>query len=202
MLNKLWAGMLLTGILFGTFNGKMKEMTTAVLESSQSAVTLAVTMLGVMAFWCGLMEIASRAGILEKAAGKLQPMIHFLFPELPRNHPAVQHIATNFIANFLGLGWAATPAGLQAMEELGRLEEERRNGKAPGKRRERGVASNEMCTFLIINISSLQLIPVNVIAYRAASGSADPAWVVGPGLLATLTTTGVAVVFCKLIKNE
>lgn len=201
MLNKLWAGMILTGILFGTFNGKVKAMTTAVLESSQDAVTLAITMLGVMAFWCGLMEIATKAGVLEKAAGKLQPVIHFLFPGIPKGHSSVPYIATNFIANLLGLGWAATPAGLKAMEELGRLEEERRDGLAKGKIREKGIASNEMCTFLIINISSLQLIPVNVIAYRAASGSADPAWVVGPGLLATMVSTGVAVMFCKMMET-
>ena len=102
-------------------------------------------------------------------------------------------------ANVLGLGWAATPAGLKAMEELGKLEEDRRRGRIPGPVRARGVASNEMCTFLIINISSLQLIPVNVIAYRSQYGSVNPAGIVGAGIVATAVSTGVAVVFCKMM---
>lgn len=202
MLNYLWAGMILTGILFGAFNGKMPEMTNAALESSQDAVTLCITMIGVMAFWCGIMEIASQAGVIEKAAEKMRPLIHFLFPRLPRGHKAEEHIAMNFIANVLGLGWAATPAGLRAMTELEKLEDERRSGKLPGPVRKKGVAGNEMCTFLIINISSLQLIPVNMIAYRAQYGSADPAAVVGPGIVATAVSTAVAVIFCRIMNRK
>ena len=199
MLNYLWSGMILTGILFGAFNGKMPEMTNAALESSQDAVTLCITMIGVMAFWCGIMEVASQAGVIEKAAEKMRPLIHFLFPQLPRGHKAEEHIAMNFIANVLGLGWAATPAGLRAMTELEKLEDERRSGKLPGPVRKKGVAGNEMCTFLIINISSLQLIPVNVIAYRNKYGSVNPAGIVGLGILATLVSTGVAIVYCKVM---
>ena len=105
----------------------------------------------------------------------------------------------NFIANVLGLGWAATPAGLRAMTELEKLEDERRSGKLPGPVRKKGVAGHEMCTFLIINISSLQLIPVNVIAYRSKYGSVNPAGIVGLGILATLVSTGVAIVYCKVM---
>lgn len=199
MLNYLWAGMILTGILFGAFNGKMADMTNAALDSAGDAVTLCITMIGVMSFWTGIMEIASRAGIIETASKKMGPLIRFLFPELPADHKANEHIATNFIANFLGLGWAATPAGLKAMEELGNLEDDRRNRKIAGTIRKKGIASNEMCTFLIINISSLQLIPVNVIAYRSQYGSVNPAAIVGAGILATAVSTGAAVVFCKIM---
>ena len=199
MLNYLWAGMILTGILFGAFNGKMADMTNAALDSAADAVTLCITMIGVMSFWTGIMEIASRAGIIETASKKMGPLIRFLFPELPADHKANEHIATNFIANFLGLGWAATPAGLKAMEELGNLEDDRRNRKIAGTIRKKGIASNEMCTFLIINISSLQLIPVNVIAYRSQYGSVNPAAIVGAGILATAVSTGAAVVFCKIM---
>lgn len=199
MLNYLWAGMILTGILFGAFNGKMADMTNAALDSAGAAVTLCITMIGVMSFWTGIMEIASRAGIIETASKKMGPLIRFLFPELPADHKANEHIATNFIANFLGLGWAATPAGLKAMEELGKLEDDRRNRKIAGTIRKKGIASNEMCTFLIINISSLQLIPVNVIAYRSQYGSVNPAAIVGAGILATAVSTGAAVVFCKIM---
>ncbi len=199
MLNYLWAGMILTGILFGAFNGRMADMTNAALDSAGDAVTLCITMIGVMSFWTGIMEIASRAGIIETASKKMGPLIRFLFPELPADHKANEHIATNFIANFLGLGWAATPAGLKAMEELGKLEDDRRNRKIAGTIRKKGIASNEMCTFLIINISSLQLIPVNVIAYRSQYGSVNPAAIVGAGILATAVSTGAAVVFCKIM---
>ncbi len=179
MLNYLWAGMILAGIIFAAFTGKIPDITNAALDSSKEAVALCITMMGVMSFWVGLMEIASKAGIIENASRKIRPLIRFLFPNLPTGHPAEEHITTNIIANVLGLGWAATPAGLKAMEELGKLEEERRrqevrqNILADNRRRRsgtlrampKGIASNEMCTFLILNISSLQLIPVNVIAY-------------------------------------
>lgn len=202
MLNYLWAGMILTGIVYGAFNGKMPDITNAALDSSKEAVTLCITMIGVMAFWTGIMEIAARAGIIRMASVKMRPLIRFLFPNLPDGHKAEEHISTNFIANFLGLGWAATPAGLKAMEELGKLEDDRRAGRAAGPVRGKRVASNEMCTFLIINISSLQLIPVNVIAYRSQYGSADPAGIIGAGILATAVSTGVAVVFCKVMDRK
>ena len=199
MLNYLWAGMIIVGVIFAAFTGKMPDVTNAALDSSREAVTLCITMMGVMSFWVGIMEFAKRAGIIEMASRKMGPLIRFLFPSLPAGHPAEEHITTNIIANVLGLGWAATPAGLRAMDELGKLEEDRRSGRAPGPVRKKGVASNEMCTFLIINISSLQLIPVNVIAYRSQYGSVNPAAIVGAGILATAVSTVAAVVFCKMM---
>lgn len=198
MLNYLWAGMLLVGILYGAFTGNMQEVANGALDSSKEAVTLCITMIGVMSFWTGIMEIASRAGLVRTASRKMRPLIRFLFPEIPEGHRSVEYISTNFIANFLGLGWAATPAGLKAMEELGRLEDDRRRGRAPGPRLPKGTASREMCTFLILNISSLQLIPVNVIAYRSQYGSPNPTAIIGAGILATAVSTGAAVIFCRL----
>lgn len=197
MLDYLWAGMILIGVIYAAFTGRLPDITNAALDSSKEAITLCITMMGVMAFWMGLMEIATRAGIIESMSAKMKPVLRFLFPRLPENHPAATHITTNLIANILGLGWAATPAGLKAMEELEKLEEDRRRGRAAGPVRKRGVASNEMCTFLIINISSLQLIPVNVIAYRSQYGSVNPAGIVGAGIVATTISTLVAVVYCK-----
>ena len=199
MLNYLWAGMIIIGVIYAAFTGRLPDVTNAALDSSKEAITLCITMMGVMSFWVGLMEIATEAGIIRYLSRKLRPVIRFLFPELPAKHPAEEHITTNIIANILGLGWAATPAGLRAMEELGKLEEDRRRGRLPGPVRARGVASNEMCTFLIINISSLQLIPVNVIAYRSQYGSVNPAGIVGAGIVATAVSTGVAVMFCKMM---
>ena len=202
MLNYLWAGMIVIGIIFASFTGKMPDITNAALDSSKEAVALCITMMGVMAFWVGLMEIASKAGIIESASRKIRPLIRFLFPNLPAGHSAEEHITANIIANVLGLGWAATPAGLRAMEELSKLEEDRRAGRMPGTVRKRGIASNEMCTFLILNISSLQLIPANVIAYRSQYGSVNPAAVVGPGIAATAVSTLVAVVYCKVMDGK
>lgn len=202
MLNYLWAGMIMIGIVCAAFTGRIPEITNAALDSSKEAVTLCITMMGVMSFWVGMMEIASQAGVIQSLSRRMGPIIHFLFPQLPKNHPAREHITTNIISNVLGLGWAATPAGLKAMEELGKLEEDRRQGRLPGPIRKRGIASNEMCTFLIINISSLQLIPVNVIAYRSQYGSVNPAAIVGPGIAATAVSTMVAVIFCKIMDRR
>ena len=198
-MNYLWAGMIIVGVVYGAFTGRMPELTNAALDSAKEAVTLCITMIGVMSFWMGLMEIATGAGLIKMASDKMEPLIRFLFPKIPEGHPAKKQIAVNFIANLLGLGWAATPAGLKAMDELEKLEEDRRRGRVPGLVRKKGVASNEMCTFLIINISSLQLISVNMIAYRSQYGSVNPAAVVGPGIAATAVSTGVAVVFCKMM---
>ena len=200
MLNFLWAGMIIIGILYGALQGNLGEITNAALDSSKEAVTLCVTMIGVMSFWMGLMEIATKAGIIQATSKIMRPVIRFFFPQIPKGHRANEYITTNFIANILGLGWAATPAGLQAMEALGELEEDRRNGKAPGIVRKKGVASNEMCTFLILNISSLQLIPINIIAYRSQYGSVNPAGIVGAGLAATTISTLVAALFCFIRK--
>ena len=190
MLNSLWAGMILIGIIFAAFTGRIPEITDAALDSSKEAVTLCITMIGVMAFWMGLMEIASKAGMIEKGAKMLKPFVRFLFQEVPEGHKAGEHITTNIIANFLGLGWAATPAGLKAMEELGKL-----NHGSP-------VASNAMCNFLILNISSLQLIPVNVIAFRSQYGSVNPTAIVGAGIVATAISTGTAIIFCKIMDRK
>ena len=189
MLNYLWAGMIFIGILYAAFTGRMPDITDAALDSSKEAVTLCITMMGVMSFWTGLMEIATRSGMIENISKRLHPFIHFLFPDLPSKHPAREHITTNILANIFGLGWAATPAGLKAMESLKSLEDDRRKGLLSGPVRKRGTASNEMCTFLILNISSLQLIPINVIAYRSQYGSIDPAGIAGAGILATAIST-------------
>lgn len=189
MLNFIWAGMIVIGVVFAALHGNIAVVTNAALESSKEAVTLCITMVGVMSLWTGLMEIATKAGIIEGLSRMLRPVIRWMFPGIPKGHKANHYITTNIVANMLGLGWAATPAGLQAMEALGELEEER------GKNR--NIASDEMCTFLIINISSLQLIPINIIAYRSQYGSVDPTRIVGVGLIATTISTLVGCIYCK-----
>lgn len=198
MLNILWAAMILLGTVCAVFTGKIPSLTEACLSSAKEAVALAVTMAGIVSLWSGIMEIASCSGILTRMSGKIYPLLGFLFPSVPKDHPALKHICANMIANIFGLGWAATPAGLKAMEELEKLEDDRRAKKTPGLVRKKGIASDEMCTFLIINISSLQLIPITIIAYRSQYGSVNPAAITGPAILATAVSTLTAVLFCKI----
>ena len=226
MLNYLWAGMTLTGILWGALHGQMTAVTDGAIQASKEAVTLCITMLCVMTLWTGVLEIGHRSGLVDQLAGRMGPILTFLFPRLDPDGKARKQISVNVTANILGLGWAATPAGLKAMEELKKVEEERRKGGAAGRKdtpgqedtagrkdtpgqeetagqraaaRQAGTASNEMCTFLIINISSLQLIPMNMIAYRSQYGSVNPTAIVGPALAATFISTVVAVIFCRVM---
>lgn len=194
-MNYLWSGMLLLGIVYGVFNGNLQEITDAALNASREAVTLCITMTGVMGLWAGLMEIAGKSGLIEGMVRGIRPVIRFLFPRIPEDHPAEEYLAINMISNFLGLGMASTPAGLKAMEELEKIEEERRKERKPAF--PKGTASNEMCTFLIINISSLQLIPVNIIAYRSQYGSVNPSAIVGAAIVATAVSTGAGVLYCR-----
>ena len=196
MLNYLWAGMTLTGILWGALHGQMTAVTDGAIQASKEAVTLCITMLGVMTLWTGVLEIGHRSGLVDQLARRMGPVLTFLFPRLDPDGEARKQISVNMIANILGLGWAATPAGLKAMEELKKVEEERGMG---GAARQEGTASNEMGTFLIINISSLQLIPMNMIAYRSQYGSVNPTAIVGPALAATFISTVVAVIFCRIM---
>lgn len=198
-MNYLWGGMLIIGIIYGALTGNLNEVTNGAINASKEAVSLAIALLGVTAMWSGLMEIASGAGIIDWMTRKIRPILRFLFPRITDGHPALEAISVNMIANFFGLGAAATPAGLRAMEELEGLEEERRK-KGCGV--PRGTANREMCTFLIVNISSLQLIPVNVIAYRGQYGSVNPTAIVGPAIAATAVSTLAGVVFCKVMDKR
>lgn len=189
MLNKLWGIMLLAGIVVAAFTGKTAEAGTAAIDSSKEAVTLCIAMLGVMSMWTGIMNIAKKAGLIDAMTRALRPVLRFLFPDIPKEHVVNEYIAANMIANMLGLGWAATPYGLKAMEQMKEL-----NAGSP-------VASADMCTFLIINISSLQLIPVNIIAYRSQYGSVSPTSIIGMGLAATLVSTAVGVIFAAVARK-
>lgn len=220
MLNYIWALMILVGIAYGALCGNMAEISGGVIDSAKEAVELCITMLGIVGFWTGLMEVAKESGLVGGLTRLLTPVLRFLFPRIPKEHKAFQYISVNFIANILGLGWAATPAGLKAMEELAALKregEKNKNGQLQDKIcnyknchgiKQKGdeqkdthldIASNEMCIFLIMNISSLQLIPVNIIAYRSQYGSRNPAVIIVPAILATLISTLTAVIFCKIM---
>lgn len=194
MLNYLWGGMILIGVVYGAVTGKVEEVGNAALNSSKEAVELSITMLGVMALWTGIMKIAQASGLTGKLIKRMRPVLRFFFPDVPEDSKANEYIATNMIANILGLGGAATPFGLKAMDELQKL------NVARGGQKE--VASRAMCTFLILNISSLQMIPVNIIAYRSQYGSVNPAKIVVPAMVTTLISTLVAAVFVKVMGRK
>lgn len=203
MLNIIWGAMMVAGITYGVFSGNMEAVGNGIMEGSKEAISLAISMAGVVALWSGLMEIAKTSGIVQAATKVLRPLVKFMFPKIPEGDEALEHITVNIISNIFGLGAAATPAGLKAMNALERLEEKRCE-----QERLKGIekkcininyASNEMCTFLVLNISSLQLIPVNMIAYRGQYGSVNPMIIVGPAIIATFASTLAAVIFSKIM---
>ena len=185
-MNYLWGGMMIIGVVYGALTGNLGAVTDQALASAKEAVSLCITMASAMAFWVGIMRIAEREGMIERIAYRMGPLLTFLFPTVPKESEARAHIAANMVANILGLGGAATPAGVMAIKELKLLDA--RSGRA----------TDAMCDFLILNISSLQLIPVNIIAYRSEYGSVSPTAIVGPSILATLVSTLAAVVFIKV----
>lgn len=188
MLNYLWGIMIFTGIAVAAFTGSMGDVTRGAVDSAKEAVELAITMLGVMSMWTGIMKVGEKAGLIKSLSLKMNPFLKWLFPDIPKNHKAMEYISTNVIANILGLGWAATPAGISAMKELQKLN--------PQKER----ASRAMCMFMIFNMSSLQLVSINIIAYRSQYNSANPSEIIAPGIITTLISTVAAVVFAKLME--
>lgn len=184
MLNILWVFMIAGGILFASFHGTMGKLTEVFISSSTEAVNLCIFMLGVIGVWNGMMEISVKSGLMKRVSRAMYPFIHWLFPDIPPQHKVNEYIAANMAANILGLGWAATPAGLKAMKELKKLENTYE-------------ASDMMCAFLVLNISSLQLIPINMIAYRSQYGSVNPTAVVLPAILATMISTLAGILFIK-----
>ena len=178
----LWSGMILVGIIYGLLTGNLKAVTEAVVSSSRESVNLCISMAGIVGMWTGLMKIAEGSGLIEGLSGKMSPVLRVLFPGLDPDSMAGRYISVNFLSNILGLGWAATSAGLKAMESLAEAEEEKR---ISGIQVSSPVRTKQMrCTFLIINIS-LQLTRVNIIAYRVQYGSANPTAVIGPAIAAT-----------------
>lgn len=174
MVNYIWAALALIGIIFAAINGTMDEVNKAIFSGAKEAVTICIGLISVLVFWLGIMRIAELAGLLKKLSNLFRPLVGRLFPEVPKDHPAMGYILSNIMANIFGLGNAATPLGIKAMEELKQL-----NG---GK----NTASNSMITFLALNTSCITLIPTTVIAIRINYDSANPTDIVGPTILATI----------------
>jgi len=190
MLNALWLGLMVAAALLGGFLGNTKGVVDGAVRGANQAVTLALGLIGIMAFWLGLMRLAEKAGLVESVARHLQPILRRLFPEVPVGHPAMGSMVMNIAANMLGLLNAATPLGLRAMHDLEKL------NPHPG------TATNAMCTFLAINTSSVQLIPMTAVAILAVHGSTNPAAIIGTAFLATLCSTAAGLTAVKWLEGR
>ncbi len=186
LLNFIWGIMLIISIIYAFLFGSTDLVITEILSSSEQAVNLAINMVGIMGIWSGIIKIAEKSGLVDKLCVILSPLLSFLFPTIKKDSLAFKYIAINFVANLLGLSYVATPAGINAMIELNKTN------------KNKGVATKEMCNFLIINMSSLQLISINIIAYRSQYNSVNPQEIIGAGIIATFFTTVVAIIFTKV----
>src|SRR2546423_14151850 len=189
MLNWIWLALVVLAVAIGGWNNRLGEVTGGAFDGAKTAVTIALGLIGIMALWLGVVRLAERAGLVQRIARALRPIMRRLFPDVPPEHPAMGSMLMNMAANMLGLGNAATPLGLRAMRDLEQL------NPRPG------IASNAMCTFLAINTASVQLIPATAIALLAAAGSARPTAIVGTALLATLCAAMVAITSAKLLEK-
>lgn len=185
MLNIIWLGMMVLAVITSLITGRLEQVVQAVTDSAKLGFEVALGLAGIMALWLGIMAIASESGLVRILARGLQPIMVRLFPDVPKDHPAMGSMIMNIAANMLGLGNAATPFGLQAMKDLQTI-----NPKST-------TASDAMCTFLAINTSSVQLIPATAIAFLAANGSTHPTGIIISSLMATTVSTTVAIVAVK-----
>ncbi|MCG8401721.1 MAG: spore maturation protein [Firmicutes bacterium] len=189
MVNIIWLGMMVIGILVAGWNGRIEVVTEAALKGAQIGVQTAMDLIAIITFWLGIMKLAEAAGLVRALARMVQPITAFLFPSVPREHPAMGAIVMNLSANILGLGNAATPMGLIAMQELKKL-----------NRGDPKSASDAMCTFLALNTSCITLIPTTIIGIRLIYGSADPTEIVGTTVFATALGMTVAICMDRLLR--
>lgn len=187
MVNKIWGFFIIVGTLFALCNGKIDVINEEILTSCKSALDLVIQLFPVIALWLGVMKIASSSGLLEKISYKISPVLHFIFPEIPACHPALGYISSNIIANIFGLGNAATPFGLKAMESLQELNPKKEE------------ASRSMITFLVLNTSGLTLIPTTIISMRMLYKSVSPTEIIVPCILATTISTIVGLLLDRIL---
>lgn len=190
MVNKIWLGLIVIGFLFAAVKGDINIVTQAAFEGAATGVTVCFGLISILVFWLGMMRMAEDAGLIKTISKLLGPVVSYLFPDVPKNHPAMGFILTNMSANLLGLGNAATPMGIKAMQQLQELN--------PDK----DTASPAMCTLLALNTASITLIPTTLIAIRLNFNSANPAEIVGSTLIATAIATMAAIVADRFYRRR
>lgn len=190
MVNYVWLAMILFGIIVAAANGNIEAVTRAAFDGADTAVKISLGLIAIITFWLGVMKVAEAAGLVRALAWLAQPAMRYLFPGVPKDHPAMGAMMMNLSANILGLGNAATPMGLIAMQELQKINRQRPD-----------TASDAMCTFLALNTSCVTLIPTTVIGIRLLYGSADPTAIVGPTIMATAFSMVVAIVADRIMRK-
>ncbi|SDJ81963.1 nucleoside recognition domain-containing protein [Natronincola ferrireducens] len=186
----IWFGMMILGMLVAVITGKTAIINEVILQDAQEAVVFAIGLTGIMAVWLGLMNIAKKSGLINSFALLMRPVTRILFPSIPPNHPAISSIMMNMVANMFGAGNSATALGIKAMEELQTLNRNRRT------------ATNAMCMLLVINMSSIQLIPLAVLKLRADAGSQVPTEIIASAMMATGISTMVGIIVCKVLEGR
>lgn len=207
MINTIWMVLIVGGILVAGFQclgldfsassgllinpsfTPLTDLTKGLFESAKASVNLALGLVGIMALWLGLMRIAEESGLVKLFARAVRPVMIRLFPDVPADHPAMGAMVMNIAANMLGLGNAATPLGLKAMQELQTLN------------KVKDTATDAMATFMALNTSSVTFIPATVIGIRAAANATNPAEIIGPVILATGVSTTVAIISIKILQK-
>ena len=187
VLNILWPIFIILSFTYGLIFGKINEVNSGIFESLSEAVELSITFLGTICLWNGIMEIVKETNLINKMTKILKPLVNFLFPDLKNNEIAKKEISMNMVANILGLGNAATPLGIKAMQTM-----QRDNKK-------KDTLSNSMMMFIVINTASIQLIPTNVIAIRTSLNSQNPTSIIIPVWIATIIAAFVGITFTKLL---
>ena len=181
--------MIFLGILIGLLNGNGEGISNAIIKGADSSVTIIIGLVGVMCFWCGVMKVAEKSGFTNKLANILKPILKIIFKDAAKDEKALGAIVMNITANMMGLGNAATPFGIKAMQEMDRLN------------KEKGVASNDMSLFLVLNAACIQLVPSTVISIRAACESKNPGIILVPAILASTFAAITGVLFCKILQK-
>lgn len=189
MVNYIWLFMIASGVLVAGANGNIDVVTKAALDGAQTAVKIAINLIAIITFWLGVMKLAEDAGLVRALAYLVRPLMRFLFPSVPKDHPAMGAIVMNLSANILGLGNASTPMGLIAMQELQKLNQG-----------DQKTASDAMCTFLALNTGCITLIPTTIIGIRLVYGSADPTEIVGTTIFATACGMTIAIVVDRMFR--
>lgn len=189
MINVIWFILLAFGIIAGLATGQGEAVSKSIMSSADSTVQLVIKLVGMMCLWCGVMKIAEKSGLTEKLAKLLRPIIRLLFKDAGKSENATGAIVMNLTANMMGLSNAATPFGIKAMQEMDKLNNEK------------GIASNDMALFLVMNAACIQLIPTTIISLRAAEGSSNPAVIIMPAMVSTGVAAIVGIVLCKLLEK-
>jgi spore maturation protein A len=189
MLNYIWFGLMAIALIVAAFNGTADAVTKGALDSAKTAVEIALGLIGILTLWLGIMRVAEAAGLVAMLGRLLRPVLRWIFPEVPAEHPAAGAIVMSVAANMLGLNNAATPFGIKAMEELQTLNDQK------------DTASNPMVTFMALNTAGVQLIPTTMIGVLVAAGSINPTWIIAPSIIATFIGSVAAILAAKILQR-